>query len=110
MKNNILFILFSVLIMIVSVIYIAIDINNKKMKEFIKDGYILTTENTEYNNKTARYYFQSGTKYKEKYEDKVAFLDVDGNKISLNNAAFVHYLDGSVSTLKKRCCNGFRFY
>lgn len=101
MKNNILFILFSVLIMIVSVIYIAIDINNKKMKEFIKDGYILTTENTEYNNKTARYYFQSGTKYKEKYEDKVAFLDVDGNKISLNNAAFVHYLDGSVSTLKK---------
>lgn len=101
MKKNIIFILLSVFIMAGVTIYIAIQFNNSKLKEFVKDGYVLTTENNEDNSKTSRYYFSSGTKYKEKYQDKVSFSDVEGDKVSLDNDAFVHYLDNSVSTLKK---------
>ena len=101
MKKSVAFILVSVILMIGASIYFAIDINNKKMKEFVKDGYILTTENSGTTDKSVRYYFNSGTKYQEKYQDKVSFSDIDGEKVSLNNTSFVHYLDGSISTLKK---------
>ena len=89
MKKSVAFILVSVILMIGASIYFAIDINNKKMKEFVKDGYILTTENSGTTDKSVRYYFNSGTKYQEKYQDKVSFSDIDGEKVSLNNTSFV---------------------
>ncbi|MGE5455544.1 MAG: hypothetical protein ACM3O4_00335 [Ignavibacteriales bacterium] len=103
MKGKVFFIIVSVSIMIGAIFYISFHINNHSYKTFYKNGYILTASNdTNYQkNDTVKFYFEADAKYKVKYPEKIVFSDIDGNKIVADSNAFVHYLDGSISVLKK---------
>lgn len=103
MKRKILFIVISVSIMIGAIFYISFYINKQSYKSFYKNGYILTSSNDINYKKddTVKFYFEAEAKYKIKYPEKIVFSDIDGNKIIADNDAFIHYLDGSISVLKK---------
>lgn len=101
MKKNILFIITSVLIITLSVLYMAINRYQNALKHFNKAGYIIADKNTASGNKSKIYQFTNNTKYKTKYNDNISFSDVNGDKIDISNASFIHYNDDSIGVLKK---------
>lgn len=101
MKTKAAFIVISVILMIGIVFYLAFDKENKQYKEFTKDGYIFSSANENDSNASVKYYFNSGSKYKAKYPSSIIFTDIDGSEVSVEDNGIVHYLDGSVSVLKK---------
>jgi hypothetical protein len=100
MKYKILFIMGSVMIMIGLVLTTAFYVEKSMYKDFVKKGYILDSE-TISNQASTKYYFNAGAKYKTKYPEKIIFNDVNGNKVVTDNTGIIHYLDGSISVLKK---------
>lgn len=72
-------------------------------EEFLTGGYILDPSQEEYvtTDVNNQYYFNAGTKYKNRYDKYVEFKDINGDKVALDNNKFVHYLDGSLSALSK---------
>ena len=51
--------------------------------------------------KVTKYYFKSGTRYKKVNNNKIVFEDTDNTEVQVPKETFIHYADGSVSTLKK---------
>lgn len=72
-------------------------------EEFLTGGYILDPSQDEYvtTDVNNQYYFNAGTKYKNRYDKYVEFKDINGNKVALENNKFIHYLDGSLGALTK---------
>lgn len=101
MKYKIAFIILSITLMIGTVLYIAYDRDSKQYKVFNKDGYILSYANSVSANSSVKYYFNAGVKYKNKYPSNIVFSDIDGNEVAVENNNILHYLDGSISLLKK---------
>lgn len=101
MKYKLGFIVLSITIMIGAVLFIAHNRQNQLFKTFIKDGYVLSFNNKSTTNSSVKYYFENGTKYKSKYSEKIIFTDIDGNEVNVDNNNILHYLDGSISFLKK---------
>lgn len=101
MKYKLGFIVLSITIMIGAVLFIAHNRQNQLFKTFIKDGYVLSFNNKSTTNSSVKYYFKNGTKYKSKYSEKIIFTDIDGNEVNVDNNNILHYLDGSISFLKK---------
>ena len=102
MKKKIVFILFSVLLMTSIISYMAISKYQSSMKHFEKAGYILSSKkNTLSENKSNAYFFNNDTKYKNRYDETVIFADVNGEKIDVPEASFIHYNDNSIGVLKK---------
>ena len=101
MKYKIAFIILSITLMIGTVLYLAYDRNSKQYKVFNKDGYILNYNNTLNSKASIKYYFDLGKKYKHKYPSNIIFSDIDNNEVTVANNNILHYLDGSISLLKK---------
>lgn len=82
-------------------IYNTIKIKEKETKDFYSSGYILQS-NAEIQNSqsVSRYYFTENTTYKEKYNEKVIFKDTEGETVKVNFDNFIHYSNGSISSLK----------
>lgn len=102
MKKNIYVFLIILIGMILSgfLFYNTFKILENNKKTFIDSGYILASSGKDSDNKTIeRYYFAANQKYNEKYIDKIEFEDTNGEKRKVNNQNFIHYLDGSISSL-----------
>ena len=95
-------------------IYNTIKINDEEKIDFYSSGYILEsnsasevevkpeegTEATQNTQGVSRYYFSENTTYKEKYNEKAIFKDTEGESVKVNLDNFVHYTNGSISSLK----------
>ena len=102
MSKKIIFIICSIVIMIFGITYMGIKKYQSSMKTFSKSGYIIdVNKTTEGNNKSTVYYFNNETKYKNRYDEKVIFDDVNGQKVGVSQASFIHYDDESIGVLKK---------
>ena len=102
MGKKIFFILLSVLVMIFGITYMAIAHYRDSFKLFEKSGYILDTKSVSSANKKSKiYYFDDKTKYKNRYDNDVVFSDVNGDKVGVDSASFIHYSDDSIGVLKK---------
>lgn len=101
MKYKTAFIILSIASMIGLIFYFALDKESKQYTEFTKDGYIFSSSNDNTSNSSVKYYFNSGSKYKDKYPSNIIFTDIDGNEVSVEDKGIVHYLDGSISVLEK---------
>ena len=102
MKRVILIIL-SVIGMAFLIFYFGFKTNQDKYSEFENSGYIISkVYDTEGNFiKSEKYYFSGGTKYKENYSNQVEFENVNAEKTKVAVESFVHYDNGSISSLKK---------
>lgn len=92
-----IFVFVSVLLIIFLIYFFGVQIIQQKYNEFPAAGHILVQNS---NGKTTRYYFDEGTKYKDEVNDKVSFKDTSEKKVNISNKSFVHYSNGSISTLK----------
>lgn len=64
--------------------------------KFVKSGYIINPLSAT----SEKYFFESGTGYRENLSSMVVFNDVDSNEAKVLRDSFVHYDDGSLSLLK----------
>ena len=102
MSKKIIFIICSIVIMIFGITYMGIKKYQSSMKTFSKAGYIIdVNKTTEGNEKSTVYYFNNETKYKNRYDEKIIFDDVNGQKVGVSQASFIHYDDKSIGVLKK---------
>lgn len=99
--KKIIFIVSSVLIIIVSIFYFGINLNKQKYHAFISDGYVISRTETLTGNKSTKYYFTEGTKYKKNYNNNYVFKNSDGDLVEVPSKAFVHYSDDTIATLDK---------
>lgn len=65
---------------------------------FQEDGHILVETS---NSSITRYYFKSGTKYKNTNSNKIVFTDTNDKEVKIDTDSFVHYNNGAISTMKK---------
>lgn len=102
MSKKVIFIVLSVFIMIVGIFYMAISNYRSSFKSFEKSGYIIDSRSVSSgNNKSMVYYFDNNEKYKVRYDNNVIFSDVNGDKVDVLQASFIHYNDDSIGVLKK---------
>lgn len=101
MKNKIIFIVLSVVLMISATVFMALKVYNSSLKTFTKAGYILNDDVSSSNKKNVKYYFNSNTNYKSNYQSDIEFKDTNGKSVSVSEDSFVHYNDDSISLLKK---------
>lgn len=100
--KKIIFVASSVVLMIIMIFYFGIKVNQSKYQAFVADGYIIGKANVETGNvQTTKYYFSGGTKYKKNYDNNYNFKNTDAEEVTIAPNSFVHYLDGSISTLDK---------
>jgi len=87
---------------IIGILSFAIVRDVSAQHTFASDGYILVSPDSTYsdniNNKVS---FEQGDRYSVKYPDKVVFHDQNNKKVVLDSDSFVHYNDGSISSLKE---------
>lgn len=79
--------------------YVSVNKYNKNSKEFISDGYVLSEAQEGSESINQEYYFNGGEKYRETYDNKVNFDDINGNKVSIDIKNFLHYQNGSMNGL-----------
>lgn len=96
-KNKFLFILLISVVTLIVLVIGAFSLYKDNSSVFASDGYILETT-TKTNSK---YYFSANTKYKENVDNQITFSDNDANKVAVDPASFVHYLNGNISFLQK---------
>ena len=96
-KNKFLFIILISIATLAILIIGALSLYKDTSSVFASDGYILETT-TKTNQK---YYFSANTKYKENVDNQITFSDNDSNKVSVDPASFVHYLNGNITFLQK---------
>ncbi len=102
MVKKVMFIVLSVLIMIAGISYMAISSYRSSFKSFEKSGYIIDSRSVSSGNKKSTvYYFDNDEKYKVRYDNNVTFSDVNGEKVDVSPASFIHYNDDSIGVLKK---------
>lgn len=101
MRRKVIFIVLSVLLMITGITYMAINSYKNSIKSFSKAGYILDNKTSMTGNKSTVYYFNENANYKNRYDNNVVFNDVNGVKVNVDEASFIHYNDDSIGVLKK---------
>ena len=101
--KRVILITLSVIGMAFLIFYFGFKTNQDKYSEFENSGYIISkVYDTEGNFiKSEKYYFSGGTKYKENYSNQVEFENVNAEKTKVAVESFVHYDNGSISSLKK---------
>lgn len=92
-------IIVTVLVLISTLSFIVVSglINSNSQSKFTQDGYILTNGDE---NSTKQYIFSNGTSFKNCVSNKIEFEDIQGNQIIIPAETFVHYDDGSMSSLQ----------
>ncbi|MDR1329989.1 MAG: hypothetical protein LBK23_10350 [Oscillospiraceae bacterium] len=101
MKKASLFIILSLFLVCLLLGAFVVFRNLEAEPLFAQNGFILTDEvYTDADGTFARgYEFLSGTQYNTKFPERISFDDRDGNRIYSDLNGFVHYEDGSVSSL-----------
>ncbi len=83
----------TLIILTVGVIFLT----RENSKEFYSAGYIISSSTT----KSDKIYFKDNTVYKENVFNEYVFKDTDNNEVSTDKNNFIHYLDNSLSFMKK---------
>lgn len=73
------------------------NINSKLQSQFSKSGYILIDDGED---STKRYMFSAGTKYQNCLSNSIEFKDIQGEKSVVPTESFIHYDNGSISSLQ----------
>ena len=92
--RKILYIVFAVLISLFFIF--GISYQNNSNSNFQYDGYFIETSNSN------KQYFSANSEYRLfKTKNVIAFNNTNNEKVQLPTDSFVHFLDGSLSVLKK---------
>lgn len=90
----------TILMAIIGVISFAVYRDSKRQPVFTESGYILVSPDSTYSDAiNTQVYFESGTKYKLVYPEKVVFKNQENVKTAIDAESFVHYNDGSIGSL-----------
>lgn len=100
MKKYIFFIVGIGIILAGLLVYNVYNIQKENTKTFEDPGYILQSTSGQ-TQKIDKYYFNADEKYKVKNNQKVIFKDTSGDEITASKDNFIHYNNGSISSLKK---------
>lgn len=69
---------------------------NRDEAEFLKSGYIINPLSSV----SEKYFFDSGTGYRENLSSMVVFNDIDDKEVKVLRDSFIHYEDGDLALLK----------
>lgn len=100
MKKYIFFIVGIGIILAGLLIFNVYNVQKENTKVFEDPGYILQSASSE-SQKVDKYYFNADEKYKIKNNQKVIFKDTSGDEVTTDKENFIHYNNGSISSLKK---------
>ena len=96
MKRKSFLIITPILLVIVAIFFFGISFYKNSYSNFVEDGYVIST------NADNKYYFSSNNKYKiNESNGNVEFDDNNSETIRVDEASFVHYVNGSIATFKK---------
>jgi len=99
--KKMIFIILAVIAVASLAFYYGFKLKESQYNQFGNEGYIISTSSNNDNLSSTRYYFNSTTKYKKDYNKNVVFENTDNNEVKVEADSFVHYINGSVSVLKK---------
>lgn len=100
MKKYIFFIVGIGIILAGLLIYNVYNVQKENTKTFEDPGYILQSASSQ-SQKIDKYYFNADEEYKIKNNQKVIFKDTSGDEVTTGKDNFIHYNNGSISSLKK---------
>ena len=96
-NSKFLFILASSLVVLIGLIIGAFYLFDNEDDSFVKSGYVLNPLSSI----SEKYFFDENVGYRENLSSMIEFVDVDEKKVSILKDSFIHYMDESVSFLKK---------
>lgn len=91
------------IILVISVVTLAslvigvILLTKENKKEFYSAGYIINSNQAS----TTKLYFNNNTTYKENIKEEYVFKNTDNEEVTASKDNFIHYLDKSLSFMKK---------
>lgn len=100
MKKYIFFIVGIGIILAGLLVYNVYNVQKENTKVFEDPGYILQSTSSQ-SQKIDKYYFNANEEYKIKNNQKVIFKDTSGDEVTTGKDNFIHYNNGSISSLKK---------
>lgn len=100
MKKYIFFIVGIGIILAGLLVYNVYNVQKENTKVFEDPGYILQSASSQ-SQKIDKYYFNADEEYKIKNNQKVIFKDTSGDEVTTGKDNFIHYNNGSISSLKK---------
>lgn len=100
MKKYIFFIVGIGIILAGLLIYNVYNVQKENTKVFADPGYILQSANSQ-SQKIDKYYFNADEEYRIKNNQKIVFKDTSGDEVTTGKDNFIHYNNGSISSLKK---------
>lgn len=100
MKKYIFFIIGIGIILAGLLIFNVYTIQKENTKIFKDTGYILESANSE-TQKVDKYYFNADEEYRIKNNQKVIFKDTSGDEVTTGKDNFIHFNNGSISSLQK---------
>lgn len=100
MKKYIFFIVGIGIILAGLLVYNVYNVQKENTKVFEDPGYILQSASSQ-SQKVDKYYFNADEEYKIKNNQKVIFKDTSGDEVTTGKDNFIHYNNGSISSLKK---------
>lgn len=91
----------ALLVVLLAAAVLGFGYQNKmqSQKTFFGDGYIVTLEETQEEALAQPVYVQAGSSYTVRYPGQITFKDTSGLKKALPLSNFVHFADGSISSL-----------
>lgn len=101
MKKYILIMLLIGLVIGSAIIYSIFQVQKENTQFFSESGYILQSKSEQQTQEVERYYFGTNGSYTNKYNQKIIFEDTSGEIISVDKSNFIHYTNGSISSLQK---------
>ena len=101
MKKYILTIVIIAFFIVSALTISVLQVQKQNTKAFIDEGYILQSKSNGQVQEVERYYFNANGTYKKQYNDKISFKDTAGEDITVEEANFLHYTNGSISSLAK---------
>ena len=96
-NNRFLFILAASLIVLIGLTTLAFYLFDDSDSKFVKSGYVLNPLSS----KVEKYFFDTDTEYRVNLSSMVEFNDVDDVRVEVLQDSFLHYMDDSLSFLKK---------
>ncbi len=85
------------IVCLILLIFGTIFLTRTSAQKFYSAGYIISSNAS----KTDKYYFNDNTVYKENVFEEYIFKDVNNKEVSTSKDNFIHYLDNSLSFMKK---------
>ena len=96
-NGKFLFILATSLVVLILLVIGAFYLFDDEDDVFAKSGYVLNPLSST----TEKYFFDENTGYKQNLSSMIEFSDVDENTVSILKDSFLHYLDDSLSFMKR---------